>query len=192
MSFAYDIKKRMLKSEKWFNNNLPKDHVLTSGIYKVGQEVTVNTLGSNFEIKAITFKQRNTWYWFEVKGIKLKYRHTSIQEVKVKPQKKQIEKIHTLESLLSKNILQNSKYKTYLMIDERTGYVKIGKSHHPRYREATLQSENPSVLLHSLCDYNVEVYLHRLYEEKRIRGEWFDLDIDDIKHIVNNWGFNRV
>jgi hypothetical protein len=76
----------------------------------------------------------------------------------------------------------------YLMKNERNGYIKIGKSNNPKYREKTLQSEEPEISL--IFKKNVinpstkEKNLHKKYSDKRIRGEWFDLteqDISDIK-----------
>lgn len=78
----------------------------------------------------------------------------------------------------------------YLMIDHNTGYHKIGISNNPSYREQTLQSEKPTIEM--LCcksfpnrriAQSIESALHSLYSTKRIRGEWFDLDEQDLSDL---------
>lgn len=73
----------------------------------------------------------------------------------------------------------------YIMIDHNTKYYKIGRSDNPLKREKTLQSEKPTIeLIHKFkCEYGIEKELHNLYKHKRIRGEWFKLDNDDIWYI---------
>jgi hypothetical protein len=75
----------------------------------------------------------------------------------------------------------------YLMVDTTNGYHKIGISNHPEYREGTLQSEKPTIEL--LCAKQfpsrtiakaIESALHKTYEDKHLRGEWFQLDARDI------------
>ena len=75
----------------------------------------------------------------------------------------------------------------YLMVDTSNGYHKIGISNHPEYREGTLQSEKPTIEL--LCAKQfpsriiakaIESALHKTYERKHIRGEWFQLEANDI------------
>jgi hypothetical protein len=77
--------------------------------------------------------------------------------------------------------------KIYLAIDENTGYHKIGWSINPRKREKTLQSEKPTIFFLWVINGSKkdESYLHRLFSSKRIRGEWFDLDKQDIEMLVN-------
>lgn len=79
------------------------------------------------------------------------------------------------------------KYKTYLMIDEKTRFYKIGRSENPKYRERTLQSEKPSIRMLFAMNVDVEKILHEKYSEKRIRGEWFCLSEDDIKDIKTEY-----
>ena len=75
----------------------------------------------------------------------------------------------------------------YLMKDESNGYHKIGISNKPEYRERTLQSEKPTIVL--LCAKKfpsriiaeaIEAALHKAYGNKRLRGEWFELDDKDV------------
>lgn len=75
----------------------------------------------------------------------------------------------------------------YLMIDKNTGYYKIGRSKNPTIREKTLQSEKPTIeLLHKFDAISKdEKTLHEMFNEKRVRGEWFDLSGSDVKVIQN-------
>tara|TARA_Y100000817_G_scaffold107864_2_gene84451 strand:+ start:864 stop:1334 length:471 start_codon:yes stop_codon:yes gene_type:complete len=71
----------------------------------------------------------------------------------------------------------------YLMQDTTNNFYKIGRSKKPRYRERTLQAEKPTIEL-LLCFVGCcedEKYLHDHFKEKRIRGEWFNLDDDDVE-----------
>ena len=74
----------------------------------------------------------------------------------------------------------------YLMIDHNMGYHKIGRSKDPLKRERTLQSEKPTIeLVHTWKGfYNDETSLHERFEEKRIRGEWFNLSPSDISELT--------
>jgi hypothetical protein len=96
-----------------------------------------------------------------------------------------------IEVTLLKNIeanpldVQNKITKLYVMIDKNTGYYKIGRSVNPRIREKTLQSEKPTIEMLRTYDgmFKDEKALHEMFQEKRIRGEWFDLSGSDIKAI---------
>lgn len=76
------------------------------------------------------------------------------------------------------------------MLNTRNNYVKIGISIDVKYRERTLQAEEPEVLC--LYTFNaikrenafyIEQKLHRTFSEKRLRGEWFSLSSSDIELI---------
>jgi len=78
----------------------------------------------------------------------------------------------------------------YLMIDHVNKYHKIGISNKPEYREKTFQSEKPTIEL--ICNKrfpnrkianSFEQALHQAYSDKRIRGEWFSLDFNDVEDI---------
>lgn len=80
----------------------------------------------------------------------------------------------------------------YLMYDESNGYYKIGISNNPEYREHTLQSEKPTIVLVQAKQFPIrsiaeafEAALHKTYEGKRLRGEWFKLDTEDANNIKN-------
>jgi len=78
----------------------------------------------------------------------------------------------------------------YLMIDHVNKYHKIGISNKPEFREKTLQSEKPTIELiinkrfpNRKIANSFEQALHQAYSEKRIRGEWFSLDFNDVEDI---------
>ncbi|WP_418501227.1 GIY-YIG nuclease family protein [Flagellimonas sp.] len=78
----------------------------------------------------------------------------------------------------------------YLMHDTSNCYYKIGISNSPEYRERTLQSEKPTIEMIASKKFpirkiaeSIEKALHNTYSEKRLRGEWFKLNENDIEHI---------
>ena len=97
------------------------------------------------------------------------------------------------ERTLSENISGYSVEEcyVYLMIDTTNNFHKIGISNNPKYREKTLQSDKPTIeLLHKKSFPNrkiaeiLEKTLHQTYANKRIRGEWFELDSYEINEII--------
>ena len=96
------------------------------------------------------------------------------------------------KSLLSENTTEED-FKiiyTYLMLDGK--YVKIGKSKNPRFREATLQAQKPSIELYATTKSNIETYLHKLFDKNRVRGEWFELSNEEIMSIIQDFKFKKV
>jgi hypothetical protein len=75
--------------------------------------------------------------------------------------------------------------KIYIMKDNHTGHYKIGRSDSPTKREATLLSQKSSIelIFQSEATCKFEKSLHNLFKEKRVRGEWFELDNWDIELI---------
>lgn len=78
----------------------------------------------------------------------------------------------------------------YLMCDISNGFYKIGISNHPQYREHTLQSEKPTIELVCAKQYPVrliaeaiEAALHKAYDSKHLRGEWFQLTLEDVENL---------
>lgn len=80
----------------------------------------------------------------------------------------------------------------YLMHNRRNNYHKIGRSIKPGHREKTLQAEDPDTHLIDKWQASgeIEKILHRKYKSKRKRGEWFDLnaeEINEIKTFMNSY-----
>lgn len=73
----------------------------------------------------------------------------------------------------------------YLMLNLESGYVKIGRSIHPVYREKTLQGQEPKI--HTIAAWKApkckEKELHTIFDRQRVRGEWFKLSLSDLKKI---------
>ena len=79
----------------------------------------------------------------------------------------------------------------YLMKDKANGYHKIGISNKPEYREKTLQSEKPSIEMLACKKFPtrkiaeaIESALHTAYSQQRVRGEWFNLNDEDVAAII--------
>lgn len=76
--------------------------------------------------------------------------------------------------------------KLYVMYDERTAMFKIGVSVNPQYRERTLQSDNPLIVMVGCWDAykSQEKEWHERFAQHRVRGEWFQISTDDIRLMV--------
>lgn len=80
----------------------------------------------------------------------------------------------------------------YLMRDNATSHIKIGVSKDPAYRERTLLSCVPKIELLFSCwnDAIVEKELHAHFAHLRLRGEWFNLNneqIEEAKQFITNY-----
>lgn len=86
---------------------------------------------------------------------------------------------------------KNRVKQTYLMINSE-GHTKIGKSFNPKDREKTLQSQEPFIELYAVSTSDIETVLHDKYANKRMRGEWFNLERHDIIDIIEEFGFVEI
>lgn len=71
----------------------------------------------------------------------------------------------------------------YVMRNKRNGYTKIGfTTGTPEYRESTLQSQEPEIELisHYPAFRSDEKFIHENFSSFRLRGEWFDLNGDQL------------
>ena len=73
---------------------------------------------------------------------------------------------------------------TYVMSDV-SGYYKIGKSFYPEYRKSQLSCGNPTLKLEFFINGDREYELQKHFESKRVNGEWFSLNKNDLKYIKN-------
>jgi hypothetical protein len=147
-------------------NNLIRNSKIESWLYK-------------FQIEQIIQSCNDTLKYYE----KMKYNDADLYDLN----KKLIESAY--KKLSNDNLHKKKKTNVYIMIDYNTKFYKIGKSINPLQREKTLQSEKPTIkLIHSFKAYDYdERMLHDKFKDKRIRGEWFNLDQDDIDYIKNNY-----
>lgn len=79
----------------------------------------------------------------------------------------------------------------YLMIDTSNNFYKIGISNFPVYREKTLLGNRPTIELLAAKKFpsrkiaeSIEKALHSSFAEKRIRGEWFELNDEEVAEII--------
>lgn len=78
------------------------------------------------------------------------------------------------------------------LIGAVNGLTKIGITQNIRGRFAAIDSSSPIdlhvvYLLNSSKARQIEIELHRKYANKRVKGEWFNLDSDNIEWIKNNY-----
>lgn len=75
--------------------------------------------------------------------------------------------------------------KIYLLLDSNTELIKIGQSYYPKLREKTLHGESPKwdLLTTWIAPISEEKKLKTLFKHKRVRGEWFRLNFDDLQQI---------
>jgi len=73
----------------------------------------------------------------------------------------------------------------YLM-SHQNGLTKIGYSTDPATREKTLQAEDPRLrLIATRCGFmSEERRLHRIFADKRVRGEWFNLSEHEKRWLI--------
>ena len=87
--------------------------------------------------------------------------------------------------------LENSRrclnLKTYLLLDQSSGYCKIGKTSDITKRIKALSCGNPDIELLFTIDDDVEGLLHETYKDKRVKAEWFALSLKDISNIRRKW-----
>lgn len=106
---------------------------------------------------------------------------------------REIKNIHSGKVILDKTIedrFTRSGFVYVIYIDDESGrrYYKIGMSSNFNNRLESHQGSSP-FQIYVACVYFVgnmrdeERLLHDMFGNKRIRGEWFDLDIDDLKVI---------
>jgi len=75
----------------------------------------------------------------------------------------------------------------YLMLDKQNSSIKIGKSINPLFREKTLQSQLPKIEAIAIWSAppEIEKHLHKQFANKRLRGEWFNLSLEDL-HVLKD------
>lgn len=169
--------------------------------YEIKHEVIGNTL-TRISV------QYNEMLFFEktqIKVVLLDFKKNNTQ-VQVHPNDSYNKAVKTHSNFLKKVIELNPKCiqeKTinvdeinlgcyvYLMVDRANSFYKIGLSNNPNFRESTLQSEKPTIeiivskkFINRKIASIFEKTLHTTYETKRIRGEWFNLDISELNEVI--------
>ncbi len=84
-------------------------------------------------------------------------------------------------------IVRRDYFQTYLAADNASGLVKIGKSKDIHTRMQILGTKKVQLLAYANKD--IEGYLHRVYQGKRVKGEWFNLTDEEVEEIIKTFGF---
>ncbi|HEU4554996.1 MAG TPA: GIY-YIG nuclease family protein [Chitinophaga sp.] len=79
----------------------------------------------------------------------------------------------------------------YFIRETLFGHVKIGRSRNLEKRLRIFAADLPfeTQLLRYIKTYNyekIELELHKIFSQKRVKGEWFRLEDEDIDRINNN------
>ena len=75
---------------------------------------------------------------------------------------------------------------TYI-IKDGSGLFKIGKTSDINSRLKNLRVGNPLIELVHKIDKDIEEILHKIFEKKRVNGEWFSLSNDDLSFIKKKY-----
>jgi len=77
----------------------------------------------------------------------------------------------------------------YVAICRHCNAYKIGTSNNLRTRVKQLKTANPylTVLYVGRGSYLMEAHFHKLFSDKRIRGEWFNLSSEDIRILIEGF-----
>lgn len=96
------------------------------------------------------------------------------------------ENYYAKENLLSKKT--KSEF-LYLIQGENGGYIKIGISDSIEDRLSQLQTGSPVLLniVYSCKGAKLEKKLHTHFANKRMHGEWFDVEIEEIKKVIGEY-----
>lgn len=84
-------------------------------------------------------------------------------------------------------LTKKAEFQTYLIRDEEIGLIKIGKSKDIYLRMKTIGKKRLKLIAYVGRD--IEVYLHKLYQRARVKGEWFNLTDEEVEEIIKTFGF---
>lgn len=83
------------------------------------------------------------------------------------------------------------------MIENSNLYVTSNNFHVPfdvikRAFEYYKKTKDPTIYLFAICENDIEILLHKKYDKKRIRGEWFNLNQRQINVIIKKYNFKII
>lgn len=149
---------------------------------KIAKEMCDNIGITNESFDAINSVKR--FYEEEVKN-EIKIKSNEIQNLKEKLlEASELNKPKNIISYYTSSQREYKKQKCYIMIDASTNYVKIGKSQNPGHRERTLQAEKPTIKMIHVFEDDIEKELHSKFNDRRLRGEWFDLSENEVNELI--------
>lgn len=80
---------------------------------------------------------------------------------------------------------------TYVLFNPYSGFYKIGKTRGPvRRRLAGYCTPEFEIVL--VADGDIESEMFEVFKDKRLKGEWFRLDDNDIEQLQKKHGFKKV
>ncbi len=179
-----DIINLMLDEPDYYNLLLKFCFMLSVSYEKVDAIDAFNT----FQTRLRTFLEKVGFITITSLDLKpFERKSTVIMSSSMKPMKRVdfIDKVDFYRNIFDDSYLKTivvGKEYVYLMVNTETSYFKLGFSKDPRYREKTLQSQEPVVHLIAFWEANLqsEKELHRKYKAKRERGEWFWLNFEEL------------
>ena len=78
--------------------------------------------------------------------------------------------------------------KTYLMTDS-SGYIKIGKTTDVYKRFLSMRTGNPTLKIIASLEKDIETELLLKFKDKKISGEWFSLDKEELHNLMKDFQF---
>ena len=170
--------------DKLFESNI---HITTDELNKLANHTLINW--------KIEFKNGSDKLIDEVENKSLQFSINHFTKEYIKLVNNEIENHIPLNDrkIIKGDTVKSNKCYLYLMIDTTNNYHKIGISNSPEYREKTLQSEKPTIEMVANKEFpnrkiahSFEQALHSTYDEKRVRGEWFDLSQEEVDDIITS------
>lgn len=87
---------------------------------------------------------------------------------------------------------QLGNFATYIFFNPITGLYKIGMSKNVQNRFFQLKREvSEKLQAIAVCHENKESEIHFKYKNKRVFGEWFSIDLNDVLDIITDYGFKN-
>ncbi len=136
--------------------------------------------------------EANNYYWYQGENYNKVLNNLATEYIELVN-----EHIENYTPLIKREKSENTKTflddkcSVYLMMDTTNSFHKIGISNKPQYREKTLQADKPTIELLCFKEFpnrkiaeSIEKSLHMTFDNKRIRGEWFELDEKEVKDII--------
>jgi hypothetical protein len=170
--------------------NLGIDNFTTHSLRKTfGRRIVEQSKNTHAALSALA-------KYFNHASVSITLEYLSLEEFK----EKCYPKIGVRNSGYFNNLIQKTKEKKsnpgycYLMKDDNyPNLVKIGISITPIMREKTLAHQIPTISLYKVVKTEnmreIENALHKQYENKRIRGEWYKLTDEDVNNIIEQYHF---
>lgn len=72
----------------------------------------------------------------------------------------------------------------YLIFDSLSKLTKIGTTENLKSRISTLSTANLNLHLLYYTNVNIEKLLHKIYKDKKVKKEWFQLTLQDVENII--------